>query len=410
MLDRTRLLNEIKEYVKSRLDLSRELDDAEIEELITRAVFDKSRQVYLDLSARQDLIREAFNALRRHGELQPLLEDESITEIMVNGPRHVFIEQDGRIRQTDITIADAEKLEDMIQMIVARVNRAVNEASPLVDARLKDGSRVSVILPPIALDGPVLTIRKFPAKPLTVEELIARGSLSREAADFLGAMVRARCNIFICGGTGSGKTTFLNALAGFIPEDERLVTIEDSAELQLQSLKNVVRTETRSANTQGKGQVSIRDLIRMSLRLRPDRIIVGEVRGAEALDMLQAMNTGHDGSLSTGHGNSPGDMLRRLETMTLLGASLPLAAIRQQIASAVDLMIQLGRLRDKSRRVLEITEVAGYQDGEILLNPLFVFTEEGQEPDGTVRGCLHRTGRPLVKTQKLRLAGLKIDI
>ncbi|MDX9871726.1 MAG: CpaF family protein [Clostridia bacterium] len=407
MLNKADLINEIKESVRGRLDLSRELSDAEIEALITQAVFEKSRQVHLDSSAKQALIKEAFNVLRRHGALQPLLDDESITEIMVNGPRQVFIEQDGRIRETDIVIADAEKLEDLIQMIVAKVNRAVNESSPLVDARLQDGSRVSVILPPIALDGPVLTIRKFPARPLTVEELMERESLSKEAADFLKNMVQARYNVFICGGTGSGKTTFLNALANFIPADERIVTIEDSAELQLKSLKNVVRTETRNANAQGKGQVSIRDLIRMSLRLRPDRIIVGEVRGAEALDMLQAMNTGHDGSLSTGHGNSPGDMLRRLETMTLLGASLPLAAIRQQIASAVDLMIHLGRLRDKSRRVLEITEVTGYREGEIVLNPLFIFREEGQRADGAIIGRLQRTDNKLMKVQKLRMAGLE---
>jgi pilus assembly protein CpaF len=407
VLNKADLINEIKESVRGRLDLSRELSDAEIEALITQAVFEKSRQVHLDSSAKQALIKEAFNVLRRHGALQPLLDDESITEIMVNGPRQVFIEQDGRIRETDIVIADAEKLEDLIQMIVAKVNRAVNESSPLVDARLQDGSRVSVILPPIALDGPVLTIRKFPARPLTVEELMERESLSKEAADFLKNMVQARYNVFICGGTGSGKTTFLNALANFIPADERIVTIEDSAELQLKSLKNVVRTETRNANAQGKGQVSIRDLIRMSLRLRPDRIIVGEVRGAEALDMLQAMNTGHDGSLSTGHGNSPGDMLRRLETMTLLGASLPLAAIRQQIASAVDLMIHLGRLRDKSRRVLEITEVTGYREGEIVLNPLFIFREEGQRADGAIIGRLQRTDNKLMKVQKLRMAGLE---
>lgn len=407
MIKQTELIKEIKNIVSSRLDLSREPEDVEIEDIITRIVFEKSKEFYLDLAEREELIKQVFNAMRRLGVLQPLLDDESITEIMVNGPQHVFIEQNGRISETDIVIENREKLEDMIQMIVAKVNRAVNEATPLVDARLKDGSRVSVILPPIALEGPVLTIRKFPSKPLTVEELIKRGSLTKEGAMLLRTMVEARFNVFICGGTGSGKTTFLNALANFIPSDERIVTIEDSAELQLKSLKNVVRTETRNANTQGKGQVTIRDLIKMSLRVRPDRIIVGEVRGPEALDMLQAMNTGHDGSLSTGHGNSAEDMLRRLETMVLMGASLPLEAIRQQIASALDVMIHLGRLRDKSRRVLEITEVVGYKNGSIELNPLFIFREERETSEGEIIGRLHRTRNSLINTQKFRMAGLQ---
>ncbi|PKM88803.1 MAG: pilus assembly protein [Firmicutes bacterium HGW-Firmicutes-12] len=406
-MKQTELIKEIKNIVSSRLDLSREPEDVEIEDIITRIVFEKSKEFYLDLAEREELIKQVFNAMRRLGVLQPLLDDESITEIMVNGPQHVFIEQNGRISETDIVIENREKLEDMIQMIVAKVNRAVNEATPLVDARLKDGSRVSVILPPIALEGPVLTIRKFPSKPLTVEELIKRGSLTKEGAMLLRTMVEARFNVFICGGTGSGKTTFLNALANFIPSDERIVTIEDSAELQLKSLKNVVRTETRNANTQGKGQVTIRDLIKMSLRVRPDRIIVGEVRGPEALDMLQAMNTGHDGSLSTGHGNSAEDMLRRLETMVLMGASLPLEAIRQQIASALDVMIHLGRLRDKSRRVLEITEVVGYKNGSIELNPLFIFREERETSEGEIIGRLHRTRNSLINTQKFRMAGLQ---
>jgi pilus assembly protein CpaF len=407
LIKQTELIKEIKNIVSSRLDLSREPEDVEIEDIITRIVFEKSKEFYLDLAEREELIKQVFNAMRRLGVLQPLLDDESITEIMVNGPQHVFIEQNGRISETDIVIENREKLEDMIQMIVAKVNRAVNEATPLVDARLKDGSRVSVILPPIALEGPVLTIRKFPSKPLTVEELIKRGSLTKEGAMLLRTMVEARFNVFICGGTGSGKTTFLNALANFIPSDERIVTIEDSAELQLKSLKNVVRTETRNANTQGKGQVTIRDLIKMSLRVRPDRIIVGEVRGPEALDMLQAMNTGHDGSLSTGHGNSAEDMLRRLETMVLMGASLPLEAIRQQIASALDVMIHLGRLRDKSRRVLEITEVVGYKNGSIELNPLFIFREERETSEGEIIGRLHRTRNSLINTQKFRMAGLQ---
>lgn len=403
------LLHEIKDTVSARLDLNRGYSDEEYEEIITRVVFEKAREHYLDMTERQELIRQVFNEMRRLGALQPLLEDESITEVMVNGPQHVFIEQDGRIKESGITIESQEKLEDMIQAIVARVNRVVNEASPLVDARLKDGSRVSVILPPIALDGPVITIRKFPSKPLTVEELIRKGSFTHEAAEFLNKMVRARCNIFICGGTGSGKTTFLNALANFIPPEERIVTIEDSAELQLKSLKNVVRTETRNAGSQSRGQVSIRDLIKMSLRLRPDRIIVGEVRGPEALDMLQAMNTGHDGSLSTGHGNSPQDMLRRLETMVLMGATLPLQAVRQQIASALDVIIHLSRLRDKTRRVLEITEVVGYENQEIVLNPLFIFREKGESDQGEVLGQLEKSGSQLINTQKCQMAGLNSD-
>lgn len=406
MQSQSELIQAIKETVSEHPDLSSQPSDEEIEDLITSTVFAKSKEVYLDFSQRQELIRLVFNAMRRMGVLQPLLEDESITEIMVNGPRHIFIERDGRVLETDISIESQEKLEDMIQMIVARVNRTVNESSPLVDARLEDGSRVSVILPPIALDGPVLTIRKFSRQPLTIEELIGKGSLTKEAADLLGRMVRARCNIFICGGTGSGKTTFLNALANFIPSDERIVTIEDSAELQIKALRNVVRTETRNPNLHGSGQISIRDLIKMSLRLRPDRIIVGEVRGPETLDMLQAMNTGHDGSLSSGHGNSPEDMLRRLETMVLMGASLPLEAIRQQLASALDIMVHLARLRDKTRRVLEITEIVGYKDGEIQLNPLYAYREEGQTDDGIIIGQLYRTGNKLQNTYKFRMAGL----
>lgn len=410
MENQLELIKDIKNTVSNHLNLSNEPSDEEIEDLITSAVFEKSKQYYLDFSQRQELIRQVFNAMRRLGVLQPLLEDESITEIMVNGPNRVFIERHGRVVETNITIENQEKLEDMIQMIVARVNRSVNETSPLVDARLEDGSRVSVILRPVALDGPVLTIRKFPANPLTIEELIEKGSLTSEAAELLCRMVRSRCNIFICGGTGSGKTTFLNALANCIPPDERIVTIEDSAELQIKSLKNVVRTETRNPNTQGKGQIMIRDLIKMSLRLRPDRIIVGEVRGPETLDMLQAMNTGHDGSLSTGHGNSPEDMIRRLETMVLMGAVLPLEAIRQQIASALDVMIHLARLRDKSRHILEITEVVGYKNGEIELNPLYVFKEEKQSVDGKIIGQLHRTGNGLVNKHKFRMAGLAENI
>lgn len=400
------LVREIKTLVSSSVDMKKDTSDEEIEELIAKAVFEKSKHLYLTLTEKQILIRDVFNSMRRLGILQPLLEDTNITEIMVNGPEHIFIEKEGKVTRLDLSIQSQELLEDMIQSIVSKVNRIVNEASPLVDARLQDGSRVSVILPPIALNGPILTIRKFPSSPMTMEQLIQIGSLSEEAAEVLRRMVKARCNIFICGGTGSGKTTFLNALSNFIPADERIVTIEDSAELQITGVQNIVRTEARNANTEGKGQVTIRDLIKMSLRLRPDRIIVGEVRGAEALDMLQAMNTGHDGSLSTGHGNSPRDMLSRLETMVLMGAALPLEAIRQQIASALDIMIHLTRLRDKTRRVLEISEVLYYRNGEIQLNPLFTFCEEGEDEEGKVIGKLQRTANPLYHQEKFKTAGI----
>ncbi len=403
---KSELVKEIKTLVSGSVDMKKDTSDEEIEELIAKAVFEKSKHLYLTLTEKQILIRDVFNSMRRLGILQPLLEDTNITEIMVNGPEHIFIEKEGKVTRLDLSIQSQELLEDMIQSIVSKVNRIVNEASPLVDARLQDGSRVSVILPPIALNGPILTIRKFPSSPMTMEQLIQIGSLSKEAAEALRRMVKARCNIFICGGTGSGKTTFLNALSNFIPADERIVTIEDSAELQITGVQNIVRTEARNANTEGKGQVTIRDLIKMSLRLRPDRIIVGEVRGAEALDMLQAMNTGHDGSLSTGHGNSPRDMLSRLETMVLMGAALPLEAIRQQIASALDIMIHLTRLRDKTRRVLEISEVLYYRNGEIQLNPLFTFQEEGEDEEGKVIGKLQRTANPLYHQEKFKTAGI----
>lgn len=325
---------------------------------------------------------------------------------MINGPHNVFIEQNGRLFKKNVSFGSNEKLENVILNIVSKVNRTVNEANPIVDARLLDGSRVNVVLPPIALDGPTVTIRKFPEDPMTMEKLIGYGSLTPEAAEVLERMVRAKYNIFISGGTGSGKTTFLNALSNYIPKDERVITIEDSAELQIEGVENLVRLETRNANMEGKGEVTIRDLIRSSLRMRPERIIVGEVRGAEALDMLQAMNTGHDGSLSTGHSNSTKDMLSRLETMVISGNSIPIEAIRQQIASALDIIIQLSRLRDKSRRTLEITEVVGYEKGEIVLNPLYRFVERGEDENGRIIGGLERTDRPLVNKYKFQMAGL----
>ncbi|MDD2401171.1 MAG: CpaF family protein [Clostridia bacterium] len=404
------LARDIKKKISENIDLKKDLSDEEIEEIITRAVFEKSRETYISVAEKKLLIRYIFNAMRRLDIIQPLIDDKSVTEIMINGAEDIFIERNGRINKLEMVFENKGKLEDVIQSIVSKVNRTVNEASPIVDARLQDGSRVSVVLPPIALNGPILTIRKFPEKPMTMEQFIKYGSISEEAAKALELMVKAKYNIFICGGTGSGKTTFLNALSNFISEDERIVTIEDSAELQINNVKNIVKMETRNANTEGKGQITIRDLIRTSLRMRPDRIIVGEVRGGEALDMLQAMNTGHDGSLSTGHANSSKDMLSRLETMVLTASSFPLEAIRQQIASALDVMVHLGRLRDKSRRVLEISEVMGYEDGEVKLRPIFVFNEHGEINKEKVEGTLERTENLFMNDVKFKMSGISAKV
>lgn len=370
-----------------------------------------SRQLVMKYSVDEvrTIIDTVFNQMRRHDVLEPLINDKSITEIMINGPDKVFIERNGVIEETDIAFESRERLDDLIQNMVAKVNRSVTEAEPVVDARLEDGSRVNVVLPPVALNGPLVTIRKFPEKPMTVEDLVKCGSLTEEAATFLEKLVRAKYNIFICGGTGSGKTSFLNALSSLIPKDERIITIEDSAELQLTTIKNIARLETRNANTEGRGEITMKSLIKTSLRMRPERIIVGEVRGGEALDMLQAMNTGHDGSMSTGHANSTTDMLSRLETMVLMAAPLPLEAIKKQIASALDIIIFLARLRDYTRRTLEITEVVGYKDGEITLNPLFLFEETGEDSKGMVLGSLKRTGNPLTNRQKAKQRGIEIE-
>lgn len=400
----------IREMVSERLDLTRNVTDEEIREAIAEIVTEESRRQYLTLTEKKELMEGVFNSMRGLDVLQPLVDDPTITEIMINGPHNVFVEQNGRLFKKNVSFGSNEKLENVILNIVSKVNRTVNEANPIVDARLLDGSRVNVVLPPIALDGPTVTIRKFPEDPMTMEKLIGYGSLTPEAAEVLERMVRAKYNIFISGGTGSGKTTFLNALSNYIPKDERVITIEDSAELQIEGVENLVRLETRNANMEGKGEVTIRDLIRSSLRMRPERIIVGEVRGAEALDMLQAMNTGHDGSLSTGHSNSTKDMLSRLETMVISGNSIPIDAIRQQIASALDIIIQLSRLRDKSRRTLEITEVVGYEKGEIVLNPLYRFVERGEDENGRIIGGLERTDRPLINRYKFQMAGLSDQV
>lgn len=404
------LMKEVREQVSQNLDLTRNVKDDEIREMIAQVVMQISRQRYLSLNEKKEVMEGVFNSMRGLDVLQPLVDDPSITEIMINGPHHVFVEQNGRLYRKAVSFGTNEKLENVILNIVAKVNRTVNESTPIVDARLLDGSRVNVVLPPIALDGPTMTIRKFPEDPMTIEKLIAYQSVTPEVAEVLERMVKAKYNIFISGGTGSGKTTFLNALSNFIPKDERVITIEDSAELQIKGIDNLVRLETRNANIEGKGEITIRDLIRSSLRMRPERIIVGEVRGAEALDMLQAMNTGHDGSLSTGHSNSTKDMLSRLETMVLSGNSIPIEAIRQQIASAIDIIIQLSRLRDKSRRTLEITEVIGYQNGEIRLNPLYQFREEGEEENGRIIGKLVRTENPMSNIDKFHMAGLPDNV
>lgn len=404
--DMQEYIKRVREMVSKRLDLTRNVEDEEIRQVISEIVREEAQKSYMSLTEKREVMEGVFNSMRGLDVLQPLVDDPSVTEIMINGPHHVFIEQAGRLYRKNISFETNEKLENVILNIVSKVNRTVNEANPIVDARLLDGSRVNVVLPPIALDGPTVTIRKFPEDPMTVQKLIQYGSITEEVAELLERMVKAKYNIFISGGTGSGKTTFLNALSNFIPKDERVITIEDSAELQIKGVENLVRLETRNANMEGKGEVNIRDLIRSSLRMRPERIIVGEVRGAEALDMLQAMNTGHDGSLSTGHSNSTKDMLSRLETMVVSGNNIPIEAIRQQIASAIDIIIQLSRLRDKSRRTIEITEVVGYENGAIQLNPLYRFVETGEDKNGRIIGGLMRTEAPMKHTEKFRNAGL----
>ena len=347
-----------------------------------------------------------FNDIKRLDILQEIIDDDSVTEIMVNGWNKIFIEQDGVIRKWDKKFDEPKRLNDIVQRIASSANKIVNESVPIADTKLADGSRVNIVMNPVAIDGPIITIRKFYNTPLSMEKMIEIGSVSEEAAGFLASLVKARYNIFISGGTGSGKTTFLNALSSYIPGGERVITIEDSAELKLMNIDNLVRLEARNANVEGRNVVTIRDLIKSALRMRPDRIIVGEVRGSEALDMLQAMQTGHDGSLSTGHANNPEDMLLRLETMVLMGMEIPIAAIRAQISSAIDIIVHLGRLRDKSRRVLSISEVMGISDGNIVLNKIFEFKEEGVDDKNKIIGGLKPTGNLFTNTKKLEMAGL----
>ncbi|MEW9698819.1 CpaF family protein [Paenibacillus sp. SI8] len=404
------LFLELKQQIKERLDLTHTVSDAQLLELIEEAVFTVSASEDWTSNEILEGVKRIFHSFRGLDVLQPLLDDPSVTEIMVNGHENIFIERKGAVERYPYSFESADKLEDLIQMIVAKVNRIVNQGSPIVDARLKDGSRVNVVLPPASLNGPTLTIRKFPEKPMLMDDLIRMDSISKEAAELLQIMIESGFNVFIGGGTGSGKTTFLNALGAWIPADERMITIEDSAELQIQNVPNLVRMETRNANTEGKGEITIRDLIRSSLRMRPNRIIVGEVRGAEALDMLSAMNTGHDGSISTGHANSSSDMLSRLETMVLSGAALPIEVIRKQIASALDVLIHISRIRDRTRKVTEIHEVLGVVNGEVQLHPLFLFEESGEAEDRKVIGKLTYTGNKLHNMHKIRMAGKQLPI
>ena len=391
--------------VLGRVDYGRELNDSEIEDMIDEAILKEKELESFPVNFRQRLKKELFDSMRRLDILQIFVEDSAVTEIMINGKDQIFVEKEGSIKKLDIGFESEEKLQDVIQQIVAGCNRVVNEASPIVDARLANGARVNVVMKPIALNGPIVTIRRFPEKPITMKELLLKKSINSEAAAFLEKLVVAKYNIFISGGTGSGKTTLLNVLSGFIPKEERVITIEDNAELQLQGLENLVRLETRASSKEGCREISIRDLIKASLRMRPDRIIVGEVRGEEAVDMSQALNTGHEGSMSTGHANSAADMLSRLENMVLMGMDMPLKAIRQQLASGIDIIVHLGRLRDRSRRVLEITEVLGFQEETIVLNPLFLFQEEGVDAEGKIQGRLERVGE-LVHVEKIKNAGL----
>ncbi|HEY8422105.1 MAG TPA: CpaF family protein [Thermoclostridium sp.] len=399
------LIREIRYEVVKRSELinaSENEMDTVLMSLVEEVAFEKTRNLHLGIAEKKKLVEKVFNSLRRFDILEPLLKDPDITEIMINGPSNIFIEKNGVSKKTSLKFDSREQLEDLIQRIVSKVNRSVNEAQPIVDARLPDGSRVNVVLAPVALNGPLMTIRKFPEKPLTMEKLIESGSITAEAADLLKILVQAKYNLFICGGTGSGKTTFLNVLSDFIPSNERIITIEDSAELKLSNVINLAQMETRNANTEGIGEIPMKALIKTSLRMRPERIIVGEVRGEEALDMLQAMNTGHEGSMSTGHANSIRDMLSRLETMVLMAAPLPLEAIRKQIASSLDIMIFLSRFRDGTRKVAEICEVLGFYDGEVKLNRLYRYEDEGEEPDGKVTGRLKPTGNMLQNTEKIR--------
>lgn len=387
------MLRSLQREVMNDLNFGEELSDQQLKDLIGKYLLEQEKGRNFTLLQRKQMGKEIFDSLRKMDVLQDLIDDDQVTEIMVNGPEMIFIEKNGKLQKTNLKFESREKLLHVINQIVSSCNRVVNESSPIVDARLKNGARVNVVLYPIALNGPILTIRRFPDKPITMERLIELQAISKEAAVFLEKAVKAKYNILVSGGTGSGKTTFLNALSCYIPEDERIITIEDSAELQIQGIDNLIRMETRNANLEGGKSISIRDLIKTSLRMRPTRIIVGEVRGEEAMDMIgSAMNCGHDGSMSSAHANSAEDMLLRLENMMLMSVTLPLDVIRGQIASGVDLIVHLGRLRDKSRKVLEITEIKGIKQEKIILNPLYIFREISEKKSGYIEGKLEKVG------------------
>lgn len=376
----------LRQRLMKEMDMSRELQDEEVLTLIDRIILNSQELQYMALEKKVNLRQKLFYSVRRLDVLQELIEDDAVTEIMVNGPNQIFIERQGRIQKWEKKFTSQQKLEDVIQQIVGKCNRVINESMPIVDARLENGARVHAAVSPVALNGPILTIRRFPDKPITMEKLIAKGSITQACADFLAKLVQARYSLLIGGGTGSGKTTFLNALSAYIPGDERVITIEDSAELQIQGVDNLVRLEAKAANAQGGKEITIRDLIKASLRMRPDRLLIGEVRGSEAVDLLQALNTGHEGSLSTIHSNSSKDMGSRLETMVLMGMDIPLEAVQRQIVSGVDILIHLGRLKDKSRKVLEVAEIIGVKDRQIQSQPLFGYQEgKGLVQTGTLK-------------------------
>lgn len=400
------IVKTLKKKIFEKYDLNL-IEDAALEEVIRQLLIEEIQDEYVTIEERIDITERVYDSIRGLGILDSIMKDTQITEVMINGPQDIFVEKEGALYKLEQTFEDERQLEDIIQKIVGQVGREVNQANPIVDTRLPDGSRVNVVLPPISLNGATVTIRKFSKEPMTIRQLLKYGSITPEVAHVLELLVKAKYNIFISGGTGSGKTTFLNAVSHYIPHDERVITIEDSAELQIEGIDNLVRMETRNANASGSGAVTIRDLIKSSLRMRPERIVVGEVRGGEALDMLQAMNTGHDGSLSTGHANSTRDMLSRLETMVLQGSEgLPLEAIRQQIASAVDIIIHLARLRDKTRKTMEISEILGYEEGKIKVNPIYQFIEDEKSTLEKVSGRLIRTTNPFQNDYKLKIAGI----
>ena len=401
------LVVQIRNYISDNVDLTN-ISDEELEAKIRDLTEERLSGEYVSIQQTVSIHEQVFSSIRGFGLLDSIIKDETITEVMVNGPDNIFIEQNGRLTKLEKRFESEKKLEDVIQRIVALSGREVNTASPICDTRLPDGSRVNVVIPPVSLSGPILTIRRFSKTPMTIEKLIQYGSITEEIAEKLRLLVEAKYNIFVCGGTGSGKTTFLNALSNFIPKDERIITIEDSAELQITGVANLVRLESRNANASGAGAIAIRDLIKSSLRMRPERIIVGEVRGAEALDMLQAMNTGHDGSLSTGHANSAEDMISRLTTMVIQGAEIPMEAIKDQIGSAIDIIIHLSRLRDKSRKTMEISEIIGQGNGKLYLNKLYEFEEDTElSTADKVVGTLKRTGNKMIQTHKLDLYGYR---